>query len=77
MFGSNSLRSLGPQIRNRLLDDIKTAENLVQFKRLIKTLDGATCRSMYAVEINLADHVFLNNRIRLVIFLANKYFDLK
>ena len=42
-FGSNSLRSLGPQIWNRLPDDIKSAENLVQFKRLIKSWDGATC----------------------------------
>ena len=43
-FGSNSLRSLGPQIWNRLPDDIKSAENLAQFKRLIKNWDGATCR---------------------------------
>ena len=33
-FGSNSLRSLGPQIWNRLPDDIKPAGNLVQFKTL-------------------------------------------
>ena len=36
-FGSNSLRSLGPQIWNRLPNDIKSAEILVQFKRLIKS----------------------------------------
>ena len=43
-LGSNSLRSLGPQIWNLLPEDIKSAENLVQFKRLIKSWDGATCR---------------------------------
>ena len=56
-FGSNSLRSLGPQIWNRLPDDIKSAENLVQFKRLIKSWDGATCRCN-AFVINSLYNVF-------------------
>ena len=43
-FGSNSLRSLGPQVWNSLAEDIKSAENLVKFKRVIKNWDGATCR---------------------------------
>ena len=43
-FGSNSRRSLGPHIWNLLPEDIKSAENLVKFKRLIKSWDGATCR---------------------------------
>ena len=43
-FGSNSLRSLGPQVWNSLPEDIKSAENLVKFKRVIKNWDGATCR---------------------------------
>mgnify|MGYP000117070050 CR=1 FL=1 len=43
-FGSNSLRSLGPQIWNRLPDEIKSAENLVQFKRLIKNWNETACR---------------------------------
>ena len=35
-FGSNSLRSLGPQIWNSLPEHIKSVENPVQFKRAIK-----------------------------------------
>ena len=35
-FGSNSLRSLGPQIWNGLSNDIKSAENLNSFKTMIK-----------------------------------------
>ena len=36
-FGSNSLRSLGPQIWNGLPNEIKSAENLNSFKHLIKS----------------------------------------
>ena len=39
-FGSNSLRSLGPQIWNGLPNEIKTAENLNGFKNMIKKWDG-------------------------------------
>ena len=35
-FGSNSLRSLGPEIWNGLPNDIKSAENLNSFKTMIK-----------------------------------------
>ena len=35
-FGSNSLRSLGPQIWNGLPNEIKSAENLNSFKHMIK-----------------------------------------
>ena len=35
-FGSNSLMSIGPQIWNNLPNELKSAENLKTFKRLIK-----------------------------------------
>ena len=34
-FGSNSLRSLGPQIWNGLPNDMKSAENLNTFKTML------------------------------------------
>ena len=34
-FGSNSLKSIGPQIWNNLPNELKLAENLATFKRLI------------------------------------------
>ena len=43
-FGSNSLRSLGPQIWNGLPNEIKSAENLNSFKHLIKKWDGPNCK---------------------------------
>ena len=43
-FGSNSLRSLGPQIWNGLPNNIKTADNLNIFKRMIKEWDGPNCK---------------------------------
>ena len=43
-FGSNSLRSLGPQIWNGLPNEIKSAENLNNFKNMIKKWDGQNCK---------------------------------
>ena len=43
-FGSNSLMSIGPQIWNNLPNELKSAENLITFKRLIKNWDGLSCR---------------------------------
>ena len=43
-FGSNSLRSLGPQIWNGLPNEIKSAENLNSFKNMIKKWDGPNCK---------------------------------
>ena len=43
-FGSNSLMSIGPQIWNNLPNELKSAENLTTFKRLIKNWDGLSCR---------------------------------
>ena len=42
-FGTNSLRILGPQIWNCLPDELKSADNLNIFKRLITQWDGPTC----------------------------------
>ncbi len=43
-FGSNSLQSLGPQIWNGLPNEIKSAENLSKFKRMIKMWNGPNCK---------------------------------
>ena len=43
-FGSNSLRSLGPQICNGLPNEMKSAENLNSFKNMIKKWDGPNCK---------------------------------
>ena len=43
-FGTKSLRVLGPQIWNNLPDDIKSADNLQIFKRLIKKWKGNRCK---------------------------------
>ncbi len=43
-FGSNSLQSLGPQIWNGLPNEIKSAENLSSFKRMIKMWNGPNCK---------------------------------
>ena len=37
---------------------------------------GPPAGAMYAFKINLVDLIYLNNRIRLAIFVANKYFNL-
>ena len=43
-FRSNSLMSIGPQIWTNLPNELKSAENLKTFKRLIKNWDGPSCR---------------------------------
>ena len=43
-FGSNSLRSLGPQIWNGLPNELKSAENLNSFKHMIKKWEGPNCK---------------------------------
>ena len=43
-FGSNSLQSLGPQIWNGLPNEMKSAENLGSFKRMIKMWNGPNCK---------------------------------
>ena len=42
-FGSNSLRSLGPQIWNKLPIHIKMTEHLKDFKKAIKYWNGEVC----------------------------------
>ena len=42
-YGSNSLRSLGPNIWNSLPEDFKSAQSLKIFKKLISTWDGESC----------------------------------
>ena len=42
-FGAKSLISLGPQIWNVFPKEIKLAENIPTFKRMIKQWDGPTC----------------------------------
>ena len=43
-FGSNSLQSTGPQIWNDLPNELKSAENLKNFKVLIKQWNGPECK---------------------------------
>ena len=42
-YGTDSLRSLGPKIWNNLPTEIRGAENLSTFKRLINTWSGPEC----------------------------------
>ena len=39
-FGSNSLRSLGPQVWNSLSNEIKSTETLKTFKQIMKQWNG-------------------------------------
>ena len=41
-FGSKSLKTIGPQIWNCLPNELKSADNLNNFKRLIKQWDGSS-----------------------------------
>ena len=43
-FGSKSLKAMGPQIWNCLPNEIKSADNLNSFKRMIKQWDGPSCK---------------------------------
>ena len=43
-FGSNSLRTLGPQIWNGLPNDMKSAENLNILKDMLKKWEGPYCK---------------------------------
>ena len=43
-FGSNSLVSIGPKIWNSLANELKSEENLKNFKRLIKKWERFSCR---------------------------------
>ena len=43
-FGSKSLLSLGPQIWNALPKEVKLAENIQTFKKLIKQWNGPSCK---------------------------------
>ena len=42
-FGTNCLRALGPKIWNGLPNEMKSAQNIHIFKRLIKEWDGVQC----------------------------------
>ena len=43
-FGSKSLKATGPQIWNCLPNELKSADNLNSFKRMIKQWDGPSCQ---------------------------------
>ena len=43
-FGTNSLRSLGPQVWNGLRNHMKSAENLYIFQNMLKMWDGPSCK---------------------------------
>ena len=43
IFGANSLKVYGPKVWKSLPFHIKTSENLIQFKSLIKNWNGNSC----------------------------------
>ena len=43
-FGTKSLRYLGPKIWNSLPYHIKSSENLIKFRNIIKEWNGANCQ---------------------------------
>ena len=58
-FGSNSLESYGPQIWNGLLNKMKSAENLKNFKLMIKQWNGPECKCSACYSFTFTEH-FLN-----------------
>ena len=42
-FGTRSIRVLGPEIWNKLPEDLKSATSILEFKRNIKLWNGPTC----------------------------------
>ena len=46
-YGLNSFRYEGAKLWNSLPEDIKSSENLITFKRLIKTWNRTTCRCSF------------------------------
>ena len=50
-FGTQSLRSLGPKIRNNLPSNIKSATSFLKFKEYIKTWLGPKCRCKVCINI--------------------------
>ena len=43
-YGERSLRVLGPKIWNNLPAHVKSATNLLSFKRLMQSWDGVSCK---------------------------------
>ena len=43
LFGTRSIRKIGPEIWNKLPENIKNSTSLHQFKRYIKLWDGPNC----------------------------------
>ena len=52
-FGSNSLRSLGPQVWNNLYNEITSAENLKTFKNSLNNGMEYNVNAMYASQYAL------------------------
>ena len=46
-YGLNSFRYEGAKLWNSLPEDIKSSENLITFKRFIKTWNGTTCKRSF------------------------------
>ena len=59
-FGSNSLESVGPQIWNGLPNKMKSAENLTNFKLMIKQWNGPANAVPTIVLLLLNNRFFLN-----------------
>ena len=56
-YGECSLKVLGPQVWNALPTELKNAESLFTFKKLIKTWDGPNCQCKMCKALNPQEHV--------------------
>ena len=77
-FGSNSLESVGPQIWNGLPNKMKSAENLKNFKLLIRQLSGPECKCSACYSFTFTEqYIFFKHfnfiRFRLVNFVYIVY----
>ena len=52
-YGECSLRVLGPKIWNALPSELKNANSLLAFKKLLKTWDGPRCNCKMCLHINI------------------------
>ena len=58
-FGEKSLEVYGPKVWNSLPFHIKTSENLIQFKNLIKNWNGNSCSfSLHKVSYSLVSFFY-------------------
>ena len=72
-FSSKSLKAIGPQIWNCLPNEIKSADNLNSFKRMIKQWDGPSCATLVNIIIPCKFYPF-KSKLLLVFSFVSIYF---